>query len=97
MAALHRALALGKVDDVAVGVAEDLHLDVARVFDELLDVDLGVAEGALGLALRGSHRRRAARRGGDQAHALAASSGGGLEHDRVADGLGERYGFGVDW
>ena len=37
MAALHRALALAEVDDVAVLVAEDLHLDVARIDDDLLE------------------------------------------------------------
>ena len=44
VAALHRAVALAEMDDVAVRVAEDLDLDVARVLDVLLDVDLVVAE-----------------------------------------------------
>ena len=52
MAALHGALALAEIDDVAVLVAEDLHLDVARILDELLDVDFAVAEGALRFAAR---------------------------------------------
>ena len=33
MAPLNRALALEQVDDVAVMIAEDLELDVARLFD----------------------------------------------------------------
>ena len=50
MAALDGALALAQVDHVAVAVAEDLDFDVARALDQLLDVDFGVAEGALGFA-----------------------------------------------
>ena len=52
VAALHRAVALEQVDDVAVAVAEDLHLDVAGALDQLFEIDLVVAEGGLGLALR---------------------------------------------
>ena len=33
MAALHRAVALAEVDDVAMAVAEHLHLDVPRLDD----------------------------------------------------------------
>ena len=39
VAALDRAVALAEVDHVPVRVGEDLHLDVAGVFDEPLDVD----------------------------------------------------------
>src|SRR5207253_7431954 len=39
VAALQRALALAEVHDVAVAVAEDLHFDVARALDPLLDDD----------------------------------------------------------
>jgi hypothetical protein len=45
VAALHRAVALEQVDAVAVGVAEDLDLDVARLGDVLLDQHVVVAEG----------------------------------------------------
>ena len=57
MAALDTALTFGEIDDVAVSVAEDLHLDVAWIFYELLDVNFGIAKGALGLALRGFESR----------------------------------------
>ena len=50
--ALHRAVALAEVDHVPPAVAEDLHLDVAGLLDELLDVDRAVAEGRLGLRPR---------------------------------------------
>ena len=51
MAALDRAVALEQMDEIAVGVAEDLHLDVARAAHQLLQIDLVLAEGGLGLAL----------------------------------------------
>ena len=44
MAALDRAVALAEVDDVAVRVGEDLHLDVAWVLEVALDVDGRVGE-----------------------------------------------------
>ncbi len=56
MAPLDRALAFAEVDDRAVMVAEDLELDVARRFEVALDVDIAVAEGGLGLPLRGAER-----------------------------------------
>ena len=56
MPPLQRALALAQVNHVAVAVADQLDLDVARPLDQLLDVDLGVAEGALGLARRVAQR-----------------------------------------
>ena len=51
--ALDRAVALAEVDHVAVTVREDLHLDVARILDEPLDVDGRVGEVLLALARRG--------------------------------------------
>ena len=44
VAALDRAVALAEMDDVAVRVREDLHLDVARVVEVALDVHGGVGE-----------------------------------------------------
>ena len=44
MPALHRALALEQMYDVAVVVGEDLHLDVPRPRDQPLDVERAVAE-----------------------------------------------------
>ena len=48
--ALHRAVALAEPHRVAVGVGEDLHLDVARPGEVLLEVRLGAAEVGLRLA-----------------------------------------------
>ena len=50
MAPLQRAFPLAQVDQVAVLVAQDLDLDVARILDQLLDIHLAAAEGALGFA-----------------------------------------------
>ena len=44
VASLDRALALAEGDDVAVRVAEELHFDVSHAVQELLDVDVVVAE-----------------------------------------------------
>ena len=54
--ALDRAVALEQVDEVAVGVAQELDLDVPRPADQLLEIDLVLAEGGLGLAPRGIDR-----------------------------------------
>ena len=89
VAALDRAVALAEVDDVALGIAQDLELDVARVLDEFLDVNPAVAERLLRLAAGGVvalDEGDIAVRG---AHALAAAAGHGLDHDRVADLLGD--------
>ncbi len=47
---LDRAVALEEVDEVAVLVAEQLHLDVPGALDELLEEDVGDAERGAGLA-----------------------------------------------
>ena len=56
VAPLHGAVALVQMHQVAVRVAEDLHLDVPRAAHQLLEVDLVLAEGRLGLAPRGRDR-----------------------------------------
>jgi hypothetical protein len=89
MASLHRALAFAEVDDVAALVAEDLHLDVSRLLDVLLDVDLVAGERARCLATRAFERGFQLRGAADQAHALAATAGCGLQHHRIADTFGD--------
>ena len=53
---LHRAVTLEEMDRVALGVGEDLHLNMPRAADSLLDEGSWVAEGALGFA-HGSRNR----------------------------------------
>jgi hypothetical protein len=84
--ALQAALALTEVDHVAVGVAEDLHLDVPGVADVPLDQQGVVAERAARLAP--GRRDRLGQLGlrPHHAHALATAAGAGLEQHREPDG-----------
>ena len=50
VAPLHRAVALEQVHDIAVRIAENLNLDVARALDEFLEIDFIVAESGLGFS-----------------------------------------------
>ena len=56
VAALHRAVALAEMDDVAVRVGEDLDLDVAGAHHGLLQDQLARAEGVLRLGARRGER-----------------------------------------
>ena len=90
MAALQRALALAEVHDVAVAVAEDLHFDVARALDPLLDDDAVVTERGPRFALRSRGGLLQLRGGADDAHALAAATGDRLDDNRIASVLARR-------
>src|SRR5690348_3473256 len=52
MRALQRAVALADVDDAALAVAEDLHLDVTGMTEVALEINLRVGEERRGLPLR---------------------------------------------
>ena len=49
VAALQRAVALAQMHHIAVAVAQHLHLDMARLAEIFLDIDVVIAEGGLGL------------------------------------------------
>ena len=85
VAALHRAVALPEVDHVAVLVGQHLHLDVPRVLDVFLQVDVGVAEGGLGLGLGLLQGRLQGQVVHGHAHAAAAAAGRGLDQHRKAE------------
>ena len=53
MTALHRAVALEQVEDVALLVGRDLNLDVATVLDESLHKHVVVTKGSLCFAAGG--------------------------------------------
>ena len=53
MASLHGAVSLTQVDDIPMMVGQDLNLNVPRVLQELLHVDLGVVKGCCRLGLGG--------------------------------------------
>ncbi len=86
--ALHRAVALEEMHDVAVPVGEDLHLDVARRLDIALKQHLVVAEGGKRLALCAGERIVEVDDFGDAPHAAPAAAGDRLDQDRVADLIG---------
>ena len=83
--ALNRAVALAEGDDLAVPVGEQLDLDVARPLDVALVVDGVVAERGFRLAAGGLRRLLELGRLANDAHAAAASAGGCLDDQRVAD------------
>ena len=85
MAPLYGAVALAQVDPDAVLVAQHLHLDVARVLDELLAVDLRRVEGGAGFGLARVERLHDLGPLPDDPHATPAAAGGSFEHDRIAD------------
>ncbi len=85
MPPLDRALALAEVHHVAVMIAEDLELDVARRLEIFLDVDVADAERGFRFALRRLERMRQLARVLDDAHAAAAAAGDRLDDDRIAD------------
>ena len=85
MTALHAAIALEDADDVAVGISEDLHLNVARLDQVLFQQHGIVAERGCSLALAAGQRSSKLLRRIDTAHALAAAARIGLDHHRIAD------------
>ena len=89
MAALDGAFALSEIDAVAMFVGEDLHLDVARVSDGLLDINFVIAEGTLRLAACRVQARGQFRLIPDQPHSFASATGSGFQHDGVAQLHGE--------
>ena len=81
VATLDGAFALPEMADRAMVVADDLHLDVAGIADQALDIDAVAAEGRhrLGLAARiGLFQLFGVV---DDAHAAAAAAGDRLDHD----------------
>ncbi len=76
-----------------MAVADDLHLDVARVLDEFFDQHAVVAKRRLGLTLGADDRRREFGCRVNDAHAAPAATGGGFHQHRETDlvgGLGQR-------
>jgi len=67
---LNRALALSQVDDVPVLIRKNLHLDVPRMHDRFLDIDLVVAKSPGRFALCRLQRRAQFCPLVDQTHAL---------------------------
>jgi hypothetical protein len=85
VAALDGAVALAEVDDVAVAVGEDLHLDVARVGQVALEVDRRVGEELLPLAGGALEGPRQLLLGERDPEALAPAAARRLHRDGEAD------------
>ena len=81
VAPLQAALALAEVRHGAVGVREDLDLDVPGAGDVPLDEQRVVAERGAGLPPGRRERGGQFAGGADHAHALAAPSGGGFDEE----------------
>jgi hypothetical protein len=69
-------------------VGKDLDLHVASPLDGAFHVDPRLAEGGLNAPLRGREGRLEPLRPGDQRHPDPTPARGGLEHDRIADRVG---------
>ena len=89
-AALQRAVAGARDDDVAVLVGDDLRLDVARLVQVALDEALAAAECGDGLAGGRVEQLGDLLDGAGDLHAAAAAAERGLDRDGHAVLLGER-------
>ncbi|SPF81546.1 hypothetical protein PRI8871_03370 [Pseudoprimorskyibacter insulae] len=85
VATLHRAVALEQVIDLAVAVAKDLHLDVARAEDHLFQISFAVAKGGLGLAATFQNLFLQLVRAVDRTHPATAAAPAGFQHQGIAD------------
>ena len=89
MAALDGTFAFAKMDDVSVLVAQYLNFDMARIGDKFFDKDPAFAESGFRFRLRAGKIFRDLLARGDDAHPPAAAAGRGLDHHRIADGIGD--------
>src|SRR5258706_15015373 len=86
MSALNRALALAKVNQIAVLIAEDLNLYMSSCLDVLFDVYRRIAERELSLLLCSRQRREKGGAVVNYAHPAAAATSRCLDDYRVTDG-----------
>ena len=93
VAALDRAFTLIQCNHVAVGVSDDLDLDVPGLFDEFLNENPAVPEARHGLAGRALESVAASGLVEGDPHALAAAPGAGLDHHGIADAPGNGNGL----
>jgi hypothetical protein len=89
MAALHGAIALAQMNDVALTIGQDLEFDMPRPLQEFLHVDLVVAEGRERLGLGDIDGIEQRGFGVHDAHAASAATAGGLDDHGVADIAGD--------
>jgi len=80
--------------ELAVGIAQQLHLDMPGPAHEFFQIDLVIAEGRLGLGPRRRHRVQQPLLALHRPHAAPAAAPARLQHHRVAD-LGGEAGHGL--
>ena len=85
---LHRAVALEQVRDVAVAIADHLHLDVTRLVDQSLQIDLAAGETALGHRGRALHHAEQFLGRTRWQHSDSAAPRSRLDQNWIADLLG---------
>src|SRR5690242_21831907 len=93
MTPLDRTIALAEVHAHAVAIAQHLHLDMSRLLDVLLAVDLGRAERGPGLGLACGKRLCAGAALTHDPHPATAAAGGRFEADRTARPIGDLGGI----
>ena len=86
MASLQRAVPLEQMHRF-FAITKDLHLDMARFTDKLLDQHGVIAKGCPRLGTGRGQRIHEIRRFFHQAHALAAAASHGLDQHRIANGV----------
>ena len=91
IASLHGAVALVQMHQIAVRITQNLHFDVSRAANQLLEIDLILAECRLGLAARRRHRLDELAVVLDDAHAAPTTAPTGLQHHREANRAGHRH------
>ncbi len=98
MSALNRTFALSETHDIAVLVGQNLKLDVPRILDVLLHVEVAIAERSRRFRLRRLEQSRQFFFVADDAHAAPAAAGRGLHNHREADLLRplDRFALGGD-
>jgi hypothetical protein len=92
VAALHGAVAFPQMDGVALGVSEQLELDVAGILQVFLHVNHGIAKGGHGLGAGQGDGIDQGSLGVDDPHAAPTAPARGLNDDRVADLAGQLEG-----
>ena len=90
--ALHGAVTVAKVDDVAVGVRQYLHFDVAGAFQIFFEINRSIPERVLGFRLCDLHALQQGRFGMHHLHAAATTARGGFDNDRIANSTGNFQG-----
>ena len=83
MSPLQRAVTLEQMDDVALSIAKDLDLDMARLGDVLFNQAHRVAKAGLPFSLRALQSGPESRGLLDLPHALATATGAGAAQRRV--------------